>query len=583
MYKKLIIIMMIVLLGSLSAHATGGKETGKTSGAQVTTEGTDVDYYMKFDPVITLTQPQVADDGKTYPEGDDETDNVFTRWAEENVGINWEPKYTYTTEDESKQKLALAMASLDMPDLLFLDSTDVSKLAKGGLIMPIQDLMDKYLSPLSKYMLDEIDDSLQGQFYTALSYNGEAYAIPYYQDNVCPNFAWYRKDLLDELGLEVPETIAEFDNMLKVYKAAYPDGVGLILDKSLVNGFYMIMDAFGANPRKWMKDAGGNLVYGSVQPEVKEGLAQLRDWYAKGYLDREFIVKDGAKAQEPWQAGDAMVIEGAWWLSWGTNIDLYHNVNSSVLAGGPYLKGPGGDLGPRIQVYNNRGYVISAQCENPEAVLIQFNHYLDSAYRGHKDLQDQFDFIYPYEEPRTAINMDEVSKLEAENKVAFRKYDYSMPGPRNGSDGDFFNVGLNWARQYGILLNQRAYQLRNQFLRIANAWETDTLDSMRDADKKAYDGMFRGVAPLRVSHFGNMKLSVEMEPNVKISEFMGPPTEAMIQYNAYLQKIELETFANIIIGESPLDVFDKFVEDWQKNGGDKITEEVNAWYEEVMG
>jgi putative aldouronate transport system substrate-binding protein len=106
---------------------------------------------------------------------------------------------------------------------------------------------------------------------------------------------------------------------------------------------------------------------------------------------------------------------------------------------------------------------------------------------------------------------------------------------------------------------------------------------MRDLDKKAYEGMFRGVHPLRVSHFGNMQLAVEMEPHVKISEFMGPPTESMIQYNAYLQKIELETFANIIIGESPLNAFDRFVQDWQKNGGDAITEEVNAWYDEVKG
>ena len=566
----------------MSAFAIGGRDTPGTTRPSATPEG-EVNFYMKFDPVITLTQPQVADDGKTYPPGDDETNNVFTRWAEANVGINWEPKYTYTTSDESKQKLALAMASLDMPDLLFLDATDVSKLAKGGLIIPLQELMDRYLSPLAKYMLDEIDESLQGQFYTALSYNGEAYAVPYYQDNVCPNFPWYRKDLLDEMGLEIPETIEEFDAMLAAYKAEYPDGVGLILDKSLINGFYMIMDAFGAYPRKWMKDSSGKLVYGSVQPEVKEGLAQLREWYQKGYLDREFIVKDGNKAQEPWKAGNAMVLEGAWWLSWGTNIDLYHNINSSFVAGGPYLKGPNGDQGPMIELYNKNGYVISSQCENPQAIMIQFNHYLDSAYRGHKDLQDRFDFIYPYEEPRNPINLDEVQKLEAENKVAFRKYDYNMPGPRNGSDGDFFNVGMNWARQYGILLNQRAYQLRNQFLRIANAWQNGTVDDMRDLDKKAYEGMFRGVHPLRVSHFGNMQLAVEVEPYVKISEFMGPPTESMIQYNAYLQKIELETFANIIIGESPLDAFDRFVQDWQKNGGEQITEEVNAWYNEVKG
>lgn len=30
-----------------------------------------------------------------------------------------------------------------------------------------------------------------------------------------------------------------------------------------------------------------------------------------------------------------------------------------------------------------------------------------------------------------------------------------------------------------------------------------------------------------------------------------------------------------------IDAFDKFVEDWYAQGGDKITEEVNEWYQSV--
>ena len=39
-----------------------------------------------------------------------------------------------------------------------------------------------------------------------------------------------------------------------------------------------------------------------------------------------------------------------------------------------------------------------------------------------------------------------------------------------------------------------------------------------------------------------------------------------------------ESFTKIIMGAS-LDEFDKFVASWKSLGGDKIIEEVNAWYD----
>jgi putative aldouronate transport system substrate-binding protein len=59
--------------------------------------------------------------------------------------------------------------------------------------------------------------------------------------------------------------------------------------------------------------------------------------------------------------------------------------------------------------------------------------------------------------------------------------------------------------------------------------------------------------------------------------FTAPPTPAMVQKNANLLKTELEVFTKIILGES-VDLFDQFVSDWKKLGGDEMTKEVNDWY-----
>jgi putative aldouronate transport system substrate-binding protein len=41
-----------------------------------------------------------------------------------------------------------------------------------------------------------------------------------------------------------------------------------------------------------------------------------------------------------------------------------------------------------------------------------------------------------------------------------------------------------------------------------------------------------------------------------------------------LRKLEDETFLRIIMGAAPLETFDTFVENWKRQGGDQITQEV---------
>lgn len=54
-------------------------------------------------------------------------------------------------------------------------------------------------------------------------------------------------------------------------------------------------------------------------------------------------------------------------------------------------------------------------------------------------------------------------------------------------------------------------------------------------------------------------------------------TTTMEKKWANLKKLEDETFLKIIIGESSVDEFDKFVEQWKAEGGDEITKEVKEY------
>jgi len=64
------------------------------------------------------------------------------------------------------------------------------------------------------------------------------------------------------------------------------------------------------------------------------------------------------------------------------------------------------------------------------------------------------------------------------------------------------------------------------------------------------------------------------ENRTDIPSLVYEQTPTMTDRWANLMKLETETFLKIIMGAAPLEDFDKFVENWKKQGGDKITSEV---------
>ena len=66
-----------------------------------------------------------------------------------------------------------------------------------------------------------------------------------------------------------------------------------------VNTWYCSLDpifgAWGVMPTFWTPDENGDLQYDSVQPEIKEALGTLRQWYSEGLLAPDFFTF------APWQ------------------------------------------------------------------------------------------------------------------------------------------------------------------------------------------------------------------------------------------------------------------------------------------
>jgi len=62
-----------------------------------------------------------------------------------------------------------------------------------------------------------------------------------------------------------------------------------------------------------------------------------------------------------------------------------------------------------------------------------------------------------------------------------------------------------------------------------------------------------------------------------LDAFYGAALQSMVEYQAEVNRIFDEMVVKIIIGDEPLDSFDKYVDQMMKAGLEKITADVNEW------
>lgn len=581
--RTLCVIMASLAIASSVIGCTSQPEGESQTQGAVSDE--KVDFYKKYDPPITLTQGMVCADN-IFPEGQSVDNNAYTEWCKNEVGILWKSKWVAPDADTNTQKINLAIASNDLPDIVSVDKSIVSKLAKSGQILQLDDYIDKYSSDLNKYVMQEAQDNENGMLYAPFKYQGGIYGVPSYAHPVDPEYNWYRKDILDEIGMKAPATVDELEAVLKAVKEKHPDMIGLMLEKGTgkAGTSAMVMDAYNSFPTIW-QEKDGKLQYGSIQPETKEALAKLAEWYAAGYLDKEFVVSD---AEAKWAAGDIFTRSSMWGINWGSNLQLVQNVPDAELSAFTYLKGKDGFQGRVMGTgISSSAWVINSKCSNPEALFILENYYTDSSYRNMEDLREKFEFIYEPEPVQLAENQAEYEKMIAEGvnvekAQAARLYSYKQPGPDQGDSEGFLNQYVNHGYRQGIRVYQRATALRDgldeAFSLMKTGGDKSTLSEyariLYDQCNDAWGEM------LCMAEHDGANIAKELRETEVRDMFLGAPTPTMVEKKAYLDKIQDEAFVKIIMGEAPIDSFDTFVSDWKANGGDAITEEVNQWYQE---
>ncbi|UUZ96214.1 extracellular solute-binding protein [Paenibacillus sp. P25] len=147
------------------------------------------------------------------------------------------------------------------------------------------------------------------------SIDGKVYGI-YRARALGRNAIVYRKDWLENVGLQPPKTIDDFYNMLKAFTNNDPDKngkndtYGMVVSKWTGNWagpLDQISIWFGA-PNKWGEDASGKLQPAFLTKEYMDALKFMKKLYDEKLINQDFAVFDTAKYADPVSNGQAGVI-----------------------------------------------------------------------------------------------------------------------------------------------------------------------------------------------------------------------------------------------------------------------------------
>lgn len=260
-----------------SAEQTGSTEagtTGETTGAEEPVE------------LVWLSGQQTQD-----PDPDAE---VVQRINER---FNIKLRGFYVGTGNYQENLNVKFAGGEMPDVMVIDTpAQLATYVEGGIVaeLPIEVIREK--APNFAKVCDEYDD---GSLWSTMIYKGKNYGIAN-PSSVSPMTMVWNKNWLDNLGLEVPETLEEYEEVLTAFVEDDPDGNGKDDTAGLaercfgaVFGAYGLRCVTGNQPgfRVEEMQLGEDNVpfFPYIRPEAKEALATLHDWYEKGILDKEFI------------------------------------------------------------------------------------------------------------------------------------------------------------------------------------------------------------------------------------------------------------------------------------------------------
>ncbi|MDR6550869.1 extracellular solute-binding protein [Paenibacillus qinlingensis] len=456
--------------------------------------------------------------------------NYASQYLEKKFNIKLNKVYT-TAYADYKQKLQLQLSSGEIPDVMFVfDPGELNKYASQGLLAEVpKSLLEKY-APRTKANLDK--QAPQGWYYSNVGGKNYGLTTFYFTGQFNAKQTW-RTDLLKQAGItKVPETIDEFTAAFAALKKIGVYGMSTP-GNSYYNQFHSIFGAYGVQPTQWMlKD--GKVVNAAVQPEAKEALTKLVEWYKAGYIDPDFVTGQdlGPKfTQGKFAFNDNSNVSAVDESNPNSAISLLKKANpNGTIVFGPPPVGPQGKSGAWAWGTAGNIWAFGKQLEKSPEKLQKALQIIDEIQNNEEvwlalawgEKGKHYDFNDPAAGVSAGLKrigaFTDPSKLQAEG----------IPDLANGTTA--------WAAQPNIDI-------------VAKYYNKNILDAFKTYNKPVND------------IFG------KSDSLPSSGKFWGD-----------LIKLKTDTYAAIVRGDKPVSYFDDFVKQWNDKGGTQLEKEANELY-----
>lgn len=558
MRKVLIVFLCLLLLGSVMFVGCSKTNESTTSPSLETTDEKDLGEneedntfvdgpLVPYEDTVVIEVAYELGANVMFAEGESIDNNFVTQMYKDYLNIEYKPKWIVDTS-KAAEKMNTAIASNDLPDVFTANAQMLGRLIESEQVQVLNDVYENYATPEFKEIAEyqEKRGFLMGQVGT------DYYAIPASND-FANNVAMYyiRSDWMEELGLEEPKTLDDVINIAKAFKEKNPGNVDesllfpINMDKNFGDSavtLKLFANPMGAYYDQWVLQDDDTLAYGSLLPEMRDTLLMLQQCYKDGLFDPEFAVKDSGKTAQDIAAGNVGIYPGVFWSALWPLAGSIDNVEGADWKPYPIPVNNSGVRQAQNTLCAYFGVAVREGYEHPEALVKSMNLWAEI-------------FHYSLSE-------------EAHKTLSQEKY---LPVVDN------WHVG---ALPVFFAHPEKNLKLSANFIDIWNAQDPSLALTPEAANR--WDIIQAGGS----GGWAHLKFLTEAEPVLNdydeyvYEEFVGAPTETMLLMKPNLDKMQYETFVKIIMGD-PIENFDKYVEDWYNQGGQQITDEVNAWYKTV--
>lgn len=349
--------------------------------------------------------------------------------AEAGITVTWD---TILNSDWGDKK-AVLLAGGDLPDA-FMGSICFSEsdiLTNQGSFIAIDDYIDEYM-PNFKAII-ESDPTMKA---LATSADGHIYGLPSKKPcrPIVANQMFINKQWLDNLGLSVPTTYKEFEDVLQAFKDNDANGNGDPNDEIPFGQGYADSVMFfclpfgttiGADGTYMMAIQDGQPVYLPVTDGYKEGLKWMNECFNKGLIDPELFTEDTSMRDAKLMSETPIVGAAPGWTA-----DATFGANSGQYVALPALAGPDGkqyiSSDPEHWNYSRYEFVVTSSCENPGPLLA----WADKFYTEDASIQNFYGSF------GVAIEKDEAAGT------------YTVLAPKDGNSADTF-AWISSLRDFG--------------------------------------------------------------------------------------------------------------------------------------